>query len=1070
MNGLRMKQTAYRHRVLVVTSHVQVKEKLPERVPDVELEEDREEDPQEDSKEEELQSTAKSEAKTKELEDTCESSKWLQLGEVALLVTIQTLTSRQSSLNSCRTSSLRLSQVLGLKPRDFDAKGGAIVLTGWIKKMDSVMDISGCFNNQKVKYAASSLINKALTWWNTQIQEIGHEAALGMTWKEFKALLIEEFCTSNEIENVILKAGALTDEAVRCGTLSRSGEKRKEFVESSKQGDSWTDNKRAKVGKGFVAAVPIRNECAGSYPRCAKCNAHHPASVPCLLCYNCQKPGHFARDCRSPVSQMAPVNAIKMGNNQRVCYEYGSLDHFRNTCPKLNRAPGQVGNHLTIEGADFSFISTDFVPLLNVKPSILRHKVMIVCHEKVVGIPLANDKVLLVHRERTNESPKSMKGTKLDEAKLGDILIVRDFPKVFHEDISGLPPQRQVEFCIDLFPRATPIAKSPYRLAPSEMQELSEQLQEWQDKGFIRPSHSSWGAHVLFDKKKDGYHQLRVHEADIPKTAFKARYGHFEFTVTPFGLTNAPAVFIDLMNRVCEPYLDKFVIVFIDDILIYSKTKEDHEVYLKLVMKLLKKEKLFDNFSKCEFWLQEKNQNYECGVEQEEAFQTLKDNLCNALILSLPDGPDNFVVYYDALNQGFKCVLMQRGKVITYASQQLKSHDKNYTTHDLELGAVVFALKPWRHYCDYDCEILYHLGKKNVVADALSRKERVKLRRVRAMSMTIQTSVKDRILAAQGEASKVENTPTEMLRGLDQQIEKNEDGGLYFMDRIWVPLVGYVTKMIMDEAHTTRHSIYLRVDKMYHGLRDMYWWRGMKRDIATYEDYKMERLARLYIDEIVARYGVPVSIISDSDGRFNSWFWQTLKKALGKQLDMITAYHPQTDRQTKFYYNNSYHLSIRYAPFEALYGRKCRSPIHWAKIGEIQLIGPELVQETTNKEVLVRERLKAAKDRQKSYVDNRRKLLEFEVGDQVLLKVSPWKGVVRFGKKGKLAPRYVGPFEILERIGHVAYHLRLPQELRSVHDTFYVSNLKKCLADENLHVPLEEIKVDKTLRFVEEHV
>ncbi|GJW28472.1 hypothetical protein Tco_0045347 [Tanacetum coccineum] len=228
--------------------------------------------------------------------------------------------------------------------------------------------------------------------------------------------------------------------------------------------------------------------------------------------------------------------------------------------------------------------------------------------------------------------------------------------------------------------------------------------------------------------------------------------------------------------------------------------------------------------------------------------------------------------------------------------------------------------------------------------------------------------------------------------------------------------------------------------------------------LAMREDYSTERLARLYIDEIVARHGVPVSIISDRDGRFTSRFWQTLQKALGTRLDMSTTYHPQTDGQSEhtiqtledmlracvidfggnwdvhlplaeFSYNNSYHSSIRCAPFEALYGRKCRSPVLWAEIGESSLIGPELVQETTDKVVLIKEKLKAARDRQKSYADNRRKPIEFEVGDQVLLKVSPWKGVMHFGKKGKLAPRYVGPFEILERIGPVAYRLRLPMEL-----------------------------------------
>ncbi|GJU24968.1 reverse transcriptase domain-containing protein [Tanacetum coccineum] len=269
--------------------------------------------------------------------------------------------------------------------------------------------------------------------------------------------------------------------------------------------------------------------------------------------------------------------------------------------------------------------------------------------------------------------------------------------------------------------------------------------------------------------------------------------------------------------------------------------------------------------------------------------------------------------------------------------------------------------------------------------------------------------------------------------------------------------------------------------------------------LAIREEYNTEKLARLYIDEIVARHGVPVSIISDRDRCFTSRFWQTLQKALGTRLDMSTTYHPQTNGQSEhtiqtledmlrecvidfggnwdvnlplveFSYNNSYHSSIRYAPFEALYGRKYRSPVLWAEIGESSLIGPEMVQETTDKVVLIKEKLKAARDRQKRYADNRRKPLEFEVGDKVLLKVSPWKGVMRFGKKGKLAPRYVGPFEILERIGPVAYRLRFPRELSEVHDTFHVSNLKKCLADANLHVPLDEIKVNKTLHFVEKPV
>ncbi|GJT46685.1 putative reverse transcriptase domain-containing protein [Tanacetum coccineum] len=269
----------------------------------------------------------------------------------------------------------------------------------------------------------------------------------------------------------------------------------------------------------------------------------------------------------------------------------------------------------------------------------------------------------------------------------------------------------------------------------------------------------------------------------------------------------------------------------------------------------------------------------------------------------------------------------------------------------------------------------------------------------------------------------------------------------------------FITKLPKTKSgHDTIWVIVNRLTKSAHFL-------------AMREDYSTERLAKLYIDEIVARYGVPVSIISDRDGRFTSRFWKTLQKALGTRLDMSTAYHPQMDGQSectiqtlkdmlracvidfgsnwdahlplaKFSYNNSYHSSIRCALFEALYGRK----------------------------FLIKEKLKAARDHQKSYADKRRKPLEFEVGDQVLLKVSPWKGVICFGKKGKLAPRYVGPSEILERIGPVAYRLRLPKELSEIHNTFHVSNLKKCLADANLHVPLDEIKIDKTFHFVKEPV
>ncbi|GKB30611.1 putative reverse transcriptase domain-containing protein [Tanacetum coccineum] len=717
------------------------------------------------------------------------------------------------------------------------------------------------------------------------------------------------------------------------------------------------------------------------------------------------------------------------------------------------------------------------------------HKAEIICHDKVVRIPLLDDKVLRVLGEKPEEKMSQLKSAKAKERTRRDSSSER-----FSQ------------------------AKSPYCLAPFELEELSGQLKELQDKGFIRPSSSPWGA------------PLRVHEDDIPKTAFRTRYGHFEFTLMPFGLTNQPA------------------------------TQEEHVKHLRLVLELLKKEKLYAKFSKCEYWLREvqilrhvingngihvdpskieavknwkaprtpsevrpflgltgyyrrfienfskiaksltiltqKCKTFDWGEEQELAFQTLKDKLCNTPVLALPDGPEDFVVYCDAFGIGLDFMLMQRDKVIAYASRQLKIYEMNYTTYDLELGAVVFALKIWRHclygtksviytdhkslqhifsqkelnmrqrhwielFSDYDCDIRYHPGKANVVANALSRKERVKPKRVKGINMIFQSSIKDRILTSQKEAV---DESAGLHKVLDEMIEHRSDGTLYYLDRIWVPLKGDVRTLIIDEAHKTKYSIHPGADK--------YWWPSMKKYIAEYVGkcltclkvkaeherpsgllqqheipvWKWEGIAmdfvtklpktssghekfRFYLNEIVARHGVPISIISDHDSRFTSRFWQSTQEALGTRLDMSTAYHPQTDGQSErtiqtledmlracvldfgrswdfhlslveFSYYNSYHSSVRCAPFEALYGIKCRSPIMWAEVGE---------------------------------------------------------GVVQFRKKGKLAPRFVGPFEIIEKVSPVAYILDLPKELDGVHDTFHVSNLKKCLADPTLQVPLDEI-------------
>ncbi|KAA0048216.1 ty3-gypsy retrotransposon protein [Cucumis melo var. makuwa] len=723
----------------------------------------------------------------------------------------------------------------------------------------------------------------------------------------------------------------------------------------------------------------------------------------------------------------------------------------------------------------------------------------IVCIPKVI-LAMKASKLLI---QSTWSFLASVLDTREPEASLSSKPVVREYPDVFPDELLGLPPPRELDFAIELEPGTALISRTPYRMAPAELKELKEKdgsmrlCNDYRElnKVTVKNCYPLPRIDDLFDQLqgatifskidlRSGYHQLRIRDSDIPKTAFHSRYGHYEFIVMSFGLTNAPAVFMDLMNRVFKDFLDTFVIVFIDDILIYSKTKVEHEKHLHQVLETLRANKLYTKFSKCEFWLKKVtflghvvSSYYRRFVED---FSRIASPLTQLTRKGTPFAwsPACESSFQELKQKLVSAPVLTQGKVVAYASSQLKSHGQNYLTHDLELAAVVFALKIWRHY-------LY--GKANVVADALSRKvahsaalitkqapllrdfERavivVSVGEVTSQlaQLLVQPTLRQRIIVAQLKDPYLVKKRRLVEAGQGEDFSISSDNGLTFEGRLCVPEDNAVKTELLTEAHSSLFTMHPGSTKMYQDTRCVYWWKNMKREVADF----VSRC--LVCQQVKAPRQRPAGLLQPlnheasplcsreihlhchegknryRDARFTSKFWKGLQLALGTRLDFSTTFHPQSDGQTErlnqiledmlqicvlefsgswdshlhlmeFAYNNSYQATIGMTPFESLYGRCCRSLVCWGEIGERRLLGLKLVQTTNAAIYKVRSR-------------------------------STMKGVLWFEKKGKLSPRFVGPFEILEWIGHVAYRLALPPSFSTVHDVFHVSMLRKYVSD-----------------------
>ncbi|GKA80256.1 putative reverse transcriptase domain-containing protein, partial [Tanacetum coccineum] len=858
-------------------------------------------------------------------------------------------------------------------------------------------DTTPVVQDKKVKFTAATLQGPTMTWWNSKVATIGLETVNQKPWIEMEQLMTVEFNVLALMCLRMVEPESVNVDAYIKGKVTSS--RPTNLNEAVRMAHKLMEQKSCLldhflcVNVALLAMLVNVRSSATSVERLgAKRGIARKRVLPRVLTLS--------------LFGLAMIKQKEVGEVHGRAYmikhaEPHGLNVVMDTSYEVELADGRVvSTNTVLKGCALNLVNHLFeIDLMPIELGtfdviigmdwLVKHDTIIVCGEKVVRIPYRN-KTLTVESDKGMSRLKVISCIKArkyiergcdlflahvtekkpKEKRLEDVPVIRDFPEVFPDDFPGLPPPRQVEFRIDLVLGAATVARAPYRLAPSEMRELlkDESFRMCIDyhelnKLTVKNCYPLSRIVDLFDQlqgssvyskidMRSGYHQLYIKEEDIPITAFRTRYGHFEFQVMLFGLKNTPDLVqflghvigrngvhvypakIEAIRNWVAPTTPMEVRQFIRLAGYYQRFIEGFSMISKPLTKLTQKDKI-----------------YEWGKEEEEAFQTLKQKLCSAAILAIPEGTKYFVVYCDASLKGYGAVLMHREKVIAYASRQLKVHEENYTTYDLELGAVVFALRQrcWIELLsDYDCEICYHPGKENVVADALSHKERIRPLRVRALMMIVHNDLPKQILKAQKEAMKIMNVKC------------------------------------------------------------------------------------LTCAKVKAEHQNPFRLLQQPD--IPIWKWERIT------MDFVSGL-PRM-------------LSI--------------SPVCWSEVRDSQLTSPKMIQKMMEKIVQIKNCLLTTRSRQKSYAYRRTKPLEFEVGDMVLLKVSPWKGDVCFRKQGKLSPRYIGPFKILARVGPVAYTLELHEELKGIHSTFHVLNLKKCLAEGNIVVLMDEIQLDDKFHMIEE--